>query len=170
MTLSQKRSGYAMNSDSIAVFDTSTLVRYLHSYTENSDYAILLNNIKSSGQTFIVPTPVLGEVFVKQDDSGRINTRKLYDSLKFKIIPFDQFAAIAFADWWGPALDRKEHIERNVTRNLLRADYLILAVAKAQNAKIIYTEDEDMKKLAIDMGFIAASGSDLQPLQPDMIN
>ena len=97
-------------------------------------------------------------------------TRKLYDKLRFKVIPFDEFAAMEFANWWGPAMARKEHTRRKVTRRSLAVDFMILAVAKSQNTNLIYTEDVPMRDIAEDMGFTAKSGSDLQPLQPDMIH
>lgn len=123
---------------------------------------MLVETFKAQGQTVLIPTPVLSEVLVGADGAGPRYLDILGNTSRFRIAPFDERAAIELAE-----MTRKAHsggslrAGTNVTRARLKFDRQILAIARVQNEKHIYTDDGKMSATAKAQGFKVTATRDL---------
>ena len=160
----------------MAVFDSTTLLYLLDPSAKppidrdtNQPVArakervdLLLANFKGREEAVLIPTPVLCEVLVGAGDAGPQYLEILSDTSRFRIAPFDERAAIELAE-----MTRKAHSSGdlragvNVTRARLRFDRQILAIARVQNEKHIYTDDGDMGTVAKAEGFTVTATVEL---------
>ena len=81
---------------------------------------------------------------------------------RFRIAPFDERAAIEFAEMTRKAHTSGDlHAGANITRARLKFDRQVLAIARVQNEKHIYTDDGNMAKVAAAAGFAVTATRDL---------
>lgn len=120
-----------------------------------------LNWLENEQQTVIVPPPVLSEFLMKipQRDHDRI-TREIQS--RFIVPPFDAITAAMHARIWQTNSNNGLHSE-NDDRERIKTDSLIVAVAVVSKAKILYSEDTGLQKLA--KGFIETRGIPIVPRQ-----
>jgi predicted nucleic acid-binding protein len=95
----------------------------------------------------VIPTPALAEVLVRAAKGGTELLRILSSSKHFRIAPFDERAALEFA------ARQAERIEAGgrapaATRTKAKFDDQIVAIAAVESATTIYSDDEDIAKLA----------------------
>ena len=123
---------------------------------------LLLDTFKTQGKTVLIPTPVLSEVLVGAGEAGPQYLDILSNTSRFRIAPFDERAAIELAE-----MTRKAHSSgdlragTDLTRAQLRFDRQILAIARVQNKKHIYTDDGNMGKVAKAEGFTVTATVEL---------
>ena len=123
---------------------------------------LLLETFKARGETVLIPTPVLSEVLAGAGDAGPQYLNILSNTSRFRIVPFDERAAIELAE-----MTRKAHSSGDLragtalTRAQLRFDRQILAIARVQNERHIYTDDGNMGKVAAAEGFTVTATRDL---------
>ena len=79
----------------------------------------------------------------------------------FSIAPFDKKAAIEAAALLEKAFRRGKKRNPAMTKTKMKYDRLIAAIAKAHGAGAIYSDDEDIHKLAEQAGLTARRTSDL---------
>ena len=98
----------------------------------------------------MVPSPVLGEFLMRIPYEGHAAIQQIIES-KFIVPSFDRIAASWFARIW----QENNHNRGKagvITRDEVKVDSMIVAVAKANNASRIYSEDPHLPKFA--NGFI----------------
>jgi predicted nucleic acid-binding protein len=99
----------------------------------------------------IVPSVVIGEFLCKVSREKYPEVLSLLNR-RFIISPFDLKAASKYAEIWklkhenGTVFELKQN--NNSTRTCIKADLMIVATAHSADADVIYSEDEDIHKLA----------------------
>lgn len=108
--------------------------------------AALASKLDVSNEVIGIPTPAMAEVPVR---AGNANARAGYvtilsDTWKFQILPFDSRAAIEAAELIGKI--KAEHKSQPwETWAKVKFDVQISAIAKAESATIIYSDDKDIE-------------------------
>ncbi len=140
------------------IFDSSYLVVLLHPNPapakdrENKPVtkfqervAYLAATMDASNDTIGIPTPAMAEVLVRSGAARAKYVSVLSDRLKFQIIPFDSRAAIEASDLIAAVKTNKEKWE---TWAKVKFDIQIVAIAKAEAATLIYSDDRDIENYA----------------------
>lgn len=114
----------------------------------------LIDTLSTDKQTIIIPTPVLSEVLVYAGAAGPKWLQYFNTTSVFRVVPFDQKAAIEAALSIRSSLDRGglrvDASNPGVTRGKVKFDRQIVAIAKAEGADMIYSDDADIIKYAKD--------------------
>ena len=125
---------------------------------------LLVAKLAKEGARIVIPAPVLSEflTFASADYLDEINTSK-----HFTVSAFDVRAAIEAALTLRKALSagKGKTLGLNSPWQKVKVDRQIIAIAKVEGAKVIYTTDSDMIALAKDSGIDAVHIADL-PLPP----
>ncbi|MGA2988169.1 MAG: PIN domain-containing protein [Terriglobia bacterium] len=139
------------------IFDASYLVVYLNEnpepakdrqgnpvsrFKERVDY--LAMELNASGEQIGIPAPAMAEVLVRVGNGRPKFVAILSDRMRFQIVPFDARAAIEAAELI--ALTRSKH-EKWATHAKVKFDIQIAATAKAEDANVIYSDDQDIENL-----------------------
>jgi predicted nucleic acid-binding protein len=128
---------------------------------ERVDY--LLKQLQKQDEKIIIPTPSLGEVLVGAGDAGPAFVETLRTSRHFRVVPFDERAAVEFA---ATQVEKKRTGKKSgATRVKAKFDDQIVAIAKVEGAKTIYSDDPHIAKIA-GTGVIVIGIADL-PLPPE---
>jgi predicted nucleic acid-binding protein len=103
---------------------------------------LFLDALEKQKTVCIVPAPVIAELLLKLSPSK--HHAFIGDmSQRFIIPPFDANTSAFMARVW-----RSKHGQVDLPRQLIRYDSLIVAVALSAHASCIYSEDEDIEKIA----------------------
>ncbi len=157
------------------IFDSSYLVVLLHPSPEPAKdrenkpvtqfrerVAHLTATMDVSNDTIGVPTPAMAEVLVRSGAGRAKYVSVLSDTWKFQILPFDSRAAIEAADLIAAVKTNKERWD---TWAKVKFDIQIVSIAKAEAAKLIYSDDRDIENYAKRFGIRVVRICDL-PLPP----
>jgi predicted nucleic acid-binding protein len=108
----------------------------------------LIENLTADKEKIVIQTPVLSEVLVHAGDAMQPYLDILNGQAAFRIAPFDQKAAIEAALAMSDALKRGGHrvdaASPNPTRTKIKFDRQIVAIAKAEGAHTVYSDDGDV--------------------------
>jgi predicted nucleic acid-binding protein len=112
---------------------------------------VLIGALEEDGETIIVPTPVLTEFLILADKDGPKYLADLNSKRTFQVVSFDQkaaieLAAIHLASRASKKADKRAGAEGTWAK--INFDRQIVAIAKANNAHTIYSDDEDVEKFA----------------------
>jgi predicted nucleic acid-binding protein len=113
----------------------------------------LLDDLDSESERLIVPTPVLSEFLILVAKDAPAYLEKLSGMKNILIKPFDEMAAIELA-----AVEVEDRMGRGKRGGSaspwakLRFDRQIVAIAKTNKARRIYSDDEDVVKYAARLG------------------
>lgn len=107
----------------------------------------LLETLQQENTKIVVPTPALAEVLVRAAKAGPEFLRILSLSKHFRIAPFDERAAVEFAARQAERILASERAPAT-TRTKAKFDDQIVAIAAVEGATTIYSDDEDIAKLA----------------------
>jgi predicted nucleic acid-binding protein len=113
----------------------------------------LLEDLDTEGERMILPTPVLSEFLILAGKDSSLYLDKLSGMKNILIRPFDEVAAIELAAI--EVEDREKHGKRGGSASpwaKLRFDRQIVAIAKTNGARRIYSDDEDLMKYAMRQG------------------
>ena len=126
--------------------------------------------LDSMDSTIVVPTPIVTELLMGADPTER---HKILTELenKFRVAEFDLLSAKFAADIWNTkkasgAIDEITKSGASL-RTKIKIDTQILAIAMATNVTVLYTEDENLSKLAD--GFMVTRKMPVQ-LQGDLFS
>ena len=127
----------------------------------------LINELHKQNNKIIIPTPVISEVLVHAGKAGPQYLQEITKSAKFKVSPFDTRAAVEAAAMLGVAVKtgKKKGSSGKSPWPKTKFDHQIVAIGKVEVADTMYTDDEDLAKLAAKMGFKVVMLADL-PLPP----
>lgn len=134
----------------------------------------LVETLQARQEAVVVPTPVLSEVLVHADDAAPSYLDILGKTSRFRIAPFDERAAIELAEMTREAYDKGGlRAGTNATKARLKFDRQILAIARVQGERHVYTDDNNMRTFATRAGFrvtgvrdIPLSTANLQTVLP----
>ena len=91
----------------------------------------------------------------------------LSGSARFKIVPFDTRAAVELAALTREALatgDKRSGSTAPWAK--VKFDRQIVAIARTEGAELIYSDDEDLRRCALNVGIVVLGIAEL-PLPPD---
>ncbi len=163
----------------MVVFDTSVLLLLIHPGAKPpfdaetnqpveraaERVAHLAATLSNSREKVIVPTPVLSELLVHAGEATGKYLDILNNQAAFRIAPFDQRAAIEAAIAMKGALQRGgirvDATDPAATRGKVKFDRQIVAIAKAEGASTVYSDDQDVVKYAKQAGLEAFRTIDL---------
>ena len=155
-------------------FDTVTLGAYLHpqaTYPKPVSRVpdrlkYLVENLENAKASIIIPTPALSEFLVLAARDGPAYLSELTNSEVFDIAPFDQRAAVEAAASQIKAMkdgDKKGGASGSWQK--VKVDRQIAAIAKVNGVDELYSDDDDVVKLASALGIVVKGAADL-PLPP----
>jgi predicted nucleic acid-binding protein len=168
----------------MVVFDTSVLLLVLNPNAKPPKDSLtgqtvekaperiqhLISRLSKSKTKILIPTPVLSEVLVHAGNATNEYLEKINRENVFRIVPFDQKAAIEAAISTHDALARGnfkiDAADPNATRGKVKFDRQIVAIAKAEGASAIYSDDADVVSYTIAAGLKAYRTVDLD-LRPE---
>jgi hypothetical protein len=125
----------------------------------------LIETLDTERVKLVIPTPALSEVLVMAGDDGPAFLDEIAGTSVFKVEPFDQKAAIEAAAINLDLAKAKKKSSSSDSKVKTKFDVQIVAIAKAIEADIIYSEDSDIAKLVADTGIKVVRVADL-PLPP----
>lgn len=103
----------------------------------------------NSNIQLLIPSVVLSEFLVDFKKVDHIKWLQIF-SQKYIIAPFDAMAASLCAELWQLKHNSKEikELKEKSKRNVIKADFQIVATAIVHGATCIYSYDDDFKKIA----------------------
>jgi predicted nucleic acid-binding protein len=107
----------------------------------------LLETLQQQSAKIIIPTPALAEVLVRAAKGGPKFLQILGSSRHFRIVGFDERAAVEFAARQAERIAGGERAPAP-TRAKAKFDDQIAAIAAVEGATTIYSDDGDIAKLA----------------------
>lgn len=126
----------------------------------------LLVELSKKRTQIIIPTPALAEILVWSGPAGPEYLKIINAAAAFRVVPFEEKAAIEVAEMTREELKRGVPRDRNLTLAKLKYDRQIVAIARVVGASAIYTDDVDLKKVARRSDIHVVSLDQL-PLPPD---
>jgi len=125
----------------------------------------LIEMLSADKEKIVIPTPVLSEVLVHAGTAMQSYLDTLNNQNAFRIAPFDQKAAIEAAIATSDAIKRGGHrvdaANPDAPKTKIKFDRQIVAVAKAEDAHTIYSDDGDVHSYAKLAGLKAYRTADL---------
>jgi|SRR5712691_6645421 len=150
----------------MVVFDTGVIQKLFSQRTSRDDKKRLdhlLQTLDAARERVIIPTPALAEYLALAGTAAPEIVEELRKRSSFVIAPFDQRAAIECALAINRDLSTGD--KRGGARTTwakAKFDRQIVAIARANGAQHIYTEDNDVKKLAQRDGIKASNVAEIE--------
>ena len=164
----------------MVVFDATILLALLHpdgysprnpdtnepvdAFRDRIDY--LIDCLEKSREKIIIPTPVLSEVLVRAESAGPQYLEKISSASVFRLAPFDERGAVEVAAMTREALRRGDKRNGSVgSWAKVKYDRQIVAIAKVEGVKTIYSDDKGVFNLGKKNGLTVIRIADL-PIPP----
>ena len=107
----------------------------------------LIRSLNEGGEKILVPTPALSELLVIAGEAGPQYLAELNTSSVFRIVDFDQRAAVEAAATTAKAIaDGDKRGGSGATWTKIKFDRQIVAIAKVNGADTIYSTDRDIER------------------------
>ena len=162
----------------MAVFDANFLVYWLDPEDNRPDspktaqrfseaksrVSRLVDEFRTKGEPPVVPAPALSEYLILAGKAGEGRIKTMANQQRIKIVPFGERAAIELA-----ALSRRARDSGDKRSGIdapwqkVKFDRQIVAIAKVEGEKAIYSEDEGLRKFAEMVGIKPYAVSDIAP-------
>ena len=150
----------------MVAFDADILIKLFGHRASASDkkkLAYLVKTLEETSERVLIPTPALAEYLALAGASASAMLDELRKHAVFYIAPFDQKAAVECA----LALDRDRSAGDKRggaagTWAKIKFDHQIVAIAKVNGVRQIYTEDGAVQRLAKRAGIPALGAADVQ--------
>lgn len=140
--------------------------RPIEEYHERIDYCF--EQLVSSKAKILVPTPVLSEILVRAELVEEYLERIRSESI-FRVVPFRMDAAIEVALMSRQSIEQgHENNDPREARQKVKFDRQIIAIAKVNNAKTVYTDDKQQRSFAERNGLNVISSHEL-PFPPKLL-
>ena len=134
-------------------FDSSFVISLLSkrgSPERDGRIKTLMDSLTLQKASIIIPAPVLVEVLVGVDPALGAEYYAKFTKPPFRLGPFGPRAVIECADLLRVALTFREL--RQVTKNKVKYDWMIVAIAKAESVRHVYHDDADVAAMCIRAG------------------
>lgn len=125
----------------------------------------LIDTLSDDNETILIPTPALAELLIALGTGGSQAISSLHGEAVFRIVDFDERAAIELALMSDVAPGEKKQKQQAGTWAKVKFDRQIVAIAKVNKATVIYSTDRDVLALAIKQGMRGLACHDL-PVPP----
>jgi predicted nucleic acid-binding protein len=114
---------------------------------------LLIEDLELANDEILIPTPVLSEFLILADKDGPRYLSEIGASHLFRIVDFDTKAAIELAHM---NLEIRQRRSKRVNKRAdsqaawakIQFDRQVVAIAKVNEATVIYSDDEDVEKFA----------------------
>jgi predicted nucleic acid-binding protein len=127
----------------------------------------LILDLTARGTKLLLPTPAVTEVLVRTGTSAARYLEEMRRMSVFRIVDFDQRAALECATIMGRHWDGKlRELSKEVGKHRIKFDLQIVAVSKVHRSAEILSDDPGVKKLADLLGVPCRGIADL-PLPAD---
>jgi hypothetical protein len=128
----------------------------------------LIDTLSGIGETIIIPTPALSECLVHAGPAGQEYLNIIGKRACFRVVSFDERAAVEAAVRTHEALQRGQRRGGNpeASKTKIKFDRQIVAVAVVEGATAIYSDDSDVIAYAQEAGLDGYRLEDL-PLPPE---
>ena len=122
----------------------------------------LVKTLEDANATIIIPSPALSEFLVLAAGDGPSYLSELTSNRVFSIEPFDLKSAIEAATSEVKATrDGDKRAGATGSWQKVKVDRQIVAIAKVHGVDALYSDDEDLKKLAAASGVCVKGAADL---------
>ncbi len=125
----------------------------------------LIDTLSDNGEKILVPTPALAELLVALGKGGAQAIADLHGEAAFRIVDFDERAAIELALMSETGQGQKKQKEQAGTWAKVKFDRQIVAIAKVNKTKTIYSTDNGVLHLAHKEGLKGIACHDI-PMPP----
>ena len=106
-----------------------------------------------SREKVVIPTPALSEVLVHADQAAEEYLDVFHKSASFRVVPFDERAAIELAAITREAIGGGDlRAGADITRATLKFDRQIIAIARVERETTIYSDDAGMRSIGDALG------------------
>jgi len=109
---------------------------------------LLINSLSKARVRVMIPTPVLAEILVAVGKDKAKILDEINGSSAFKVQSFDQNAAIEVALLTDADLQSGKRLKSPETKAKVKFDRQIIAIAKVNGVKTIYSDDIGLGKTA----------------------
>jgi hypothetical protein len=134
-------------------------------FEERIEY--LIESLSESGEKIVIPTPALSEILVRADAAGPKYMDIFKRASPFRVVDFDSRAAIQHAAMTRSAIDGGDKKQGSPeTWAKIKFDRQIVAIAKVEGCRVIYSDDGGVKTFGEKNGMTVIRISDL-PLRPE---
>jgi predicted nucleic acid-binding protein len=128
----------------------------------------LIEHLSESNARILIPATAWAEFLVAADESAQEYLAKIKDRANFQIVPFDSVSAVEAAIDQRKALKAgNKKADLRGTRQCVKADRQIMAVAKTLGVDMVYAADHDLVKIGASMNVPVTALWDL-PLKPSV--
>lgn len=127
----------------MVMVDNNFLIRLIE---DNKIYHIFTQSLKGNGVSLGLPTPVIAEFLVKDNNYDRATFLSKVNSFT-QTFDFDMKSAMVAAKIFRDLLDIDYFKGNNGNRQVIKVDIQIIAITLANNVKKIYTEDKGLIKI-----------------------
>ena len=123
----------------------------------------LVSTLEKSGRNIIIPSPALAEYLVGARKATSQIAEMLWRRNVFRVCAFDERAAIECSILMRGARDAGDK-RRGSAKDwqVVKFDYQIVAIARVNNARTLYSNDGPLRSFAASAGLQALSLADLQ--------
>lgn len=151
----------------MVVFDTATLLLFLDAAAKQPlnpksgkplerakdriDY--LVSRLEEQNEKILLPTPVLGEAFVHARDAANQYHAAINESSRFKIADFDYRSALELAAMTQEAIaSGDKRAGSTAPWQKVKFDRQIIAIGRVHGAIRIYSDNDDIERIALPLG------------------
>jgi predicted nucleic acid-binding protein len=129
----------------------------------------LIERLASKKDKIVIPTPALAEILVQLSKVGPTYVEKLKEFACFQIRAFDERAAVEFgAVIRARSKNGQSKVRKQVSVNKVKFDHQIVAIAKVQGARAVYSDDKQLRAFAKECGMEAFGLADV-PIPPKQL-
>jgi predicted nucleic acid-binding protein len=145
----------------MVIFDASYLLPLFNkkasvSLSDAADrVAFLFDQLSRAKEKIVVPTPALAELLVRAGPAASEYVRIVTTTAAFQVADFDVRAAIEVSQQFEAAVktgDKRGGVPEEVSRQKIKFDRQIIAIARVTGCTVIYSDDSDFKTLTSDKG------------------
>lgn len=134
----------------------------VHRAAERVQY--LMQRLEESDSTLIIPATVWAEFLVIADEAAQEYLAVIKDKAFVRIMPFDHISSVEAAIDQRRALKAgNRQADFSGTRQCLKADRQIVAIAKTNGVDMLYTGDQDIVRIGASMNVSVTALWDMDP-------
>lgn len=127
----------------------------------------LVKHLERNRTKIIIPTPALSEILVRAGTAGPEYLTKISGASVFRIVDFDERAAVEVAAMTRGAIDGGDKYGgEDGTWNKIKYDRQIIAIAKVERASALYSDDTGVRNFGKAAGLTVIASWEL-PLPPE---
>ena len=154
----------------LVAFDSSFLIplfdsRYGEAGALDPRLAHLIATLEREKATIVIPAPALSEVLIGAGDAAPRYLNAINISARFRVAPFAERAAVEAAAAHREAIKAGDKREGQRFWQKVKYDRQIIAIATVEGASILYSNDDDIRRLAVDSSIEVVRLDEL-PLSP----